>query len=731
MVRFSNDFGVTWQTPMAELPKIARQFDFTAMAVRGPKLWIAGTPGTRIFYTPDAGRTWNSFATGSSIPLRALWFFDDLHGWAAGELGTILATADGGQTWQRQRAGGERSALMALMAEPDDVPFELIAHLSGGDGYLSVVNVLGRRDIEIPPRDNVSLNDRLHEAVVRVGGSATETAWRFPLRQAGLFIPQEKIVEGWDHANDGHGLDQLQSYLVRQIRLWRPEVILTNDLSRAGRLGDQYNASLNEIVHHAVLQAVTQAANPSVFSDQITEAGLSPWTVKRVFAAMPSGVRGTIEESIEQFCPRLGCSLAEAAAEPRGLLQERFSVAPPMVGFRLLQSALPQDQPQRDFFSGLAIVPGGPARRALTPSSGEGIDLRQRIDQKRRHVQAILEHAGRTTGSVEPLLAQIDELGRDLDEQSRGRILFQLADRYYHTGHWALAAETFQLLADRYPQHARTPQALLWLLQYYASGEAACRVERGDAKKRFEKAVKIGERIERAQPEMFPEPALCFPLAAAYRGLDQARQAEQFLRYTNAPADKPTLVCITTPTKPHLDGVLDDPTWEQAKPAALQSAQHDDGDWPAEVMMAHDAEFLYIAVRCRAADRELPIDPTSSRQRDGNLSAYDRVEIFLDIDRDFTTYYRLAIDRRGWTNDVCWHDETWDPKWFVAAKQESGQWTAEAAIPLVELVGSSPPPGMTWAIGLQRTVPGVGFQAWSAPAAISVLPNGFGCLVFR
>ena len=119
------------------------------------------------------------------------------------------------------------------------------------------------------------------------------------------------------------------------------------------------------------------------------------------------------------------------------------------------------------------------------------------------------------------------------------------------------------------------------------------------------------------------------------------------------------------------------------------------------------------------------------RLRDTDLSAHDRVEVFLDIDRDYCTYYRLAVDHRGWTNDSCWGDSTWDPNWFVAVKHERGAWTVEAAIPLKELLANPPPPGSTWAVGVQRVAPGVGFQSWTTPAAVTVLPDGFGFLMFE
>ncbi len=191
------------------------------------------------------------------------------------------------------------------------------------------------------------------------------------------------------------------------------------------------------------------------------------------------------------------------------------------------------------------------------------------------------------------------------------------------------------------------------------------------------------------------------------------------------------LPCVKAEAKPLLDGKFDDAVWQKAKAAALESAQHDDGGWPATVMLAYDAEYLYLAGRCRRAEAVEGARPTSPRVPDADLSAHDRIEVFLDVDRDFTTFYRLTIDEYGWTNDRLWGDSTWNPRWFVAAAQVDGEWSVEAAIPLAELVGRAPQPKEVWAVGIQRVAPGVGFQSWTTPAAITVLPDGFGYLQFQ
>jgi hypothetical protein len=148
-------------------------------------------------------------------------------------------------------------------------------------------------------------------------------------------------------------------------------------------------------------------------------------------------------------------------------------------------------------------------------------------------------------------------------------------------------------------------------------------------------------------------------------------------------------------------------------------------------MLAYDDEFLYLGISCTQAAASDYAKSSQPRSHDADLSDYDRVELLIDVDRDFATYYRLAIDHRGWTAESCWRDTTWNPNWFVASGGADGVWTAEAAIPLSELSGQHPTAKTAWAVGIQRVVPGVGFQSWTAPAASEIMPEGFGLLIFQ
>ena len=113
---WTSDLGGHWQEPPRGFPReVAAMMDFAALAVRGPKCWLAGSPGSRVLCSPDGGRTWNVSPTPTRLPLAAMTFVDDRHGWAVGAMGTILASDDGGRTWRSQRSGGTRRPAGSLL----------------------------------------------------------------------------------------------------------------------------------------------------------------------------------------------------------------------------------------------------------------------------------------------------------------------------------------------------------------------------------------------------------------------------------------------------------------------------------------------------------------------------------------------------------------------------------------------------------------------------------------
>lgn len=769
LVMLTGDLGLTWQSTPGELPDgVFRNFDFRALAVRGPKCWVAGSPGTLVLRTDDAGKTWTASPTGQNAPIHALAMADDQHGWAVGSLGTILATDDGGQTWRRQRAGGSRAALFGIFSQGTDVPLELFAQMSGNDGYLGVVEVVNREDPAASPRGGAALEDRLREAAARLGASDAAVSWRFPSHSDAWEQSGRATMEDWDRANDGRGLAALEAHLVREIRLWRPEVVVTHAADSTG------SDPRRHLIHQAVLAAVERAADPTSYVDQITGAGLEPWQVKKVHGCEGTASDAPTSVSEAHIAERLGRSLGEVAADARGLVEDRFTPGPKALGFRLLLDRTGSVSDQKDIFSRISLAPGGDARRNLVdPPAGDLASL-SRLARQRRNVQAVLRQSEKAPRAGSQLLAHADELTEGMDASSAARLLYHLGSQYQRRGQWPLAAETFAALADRYPDHPLAGEALVWLVQYYSSLEAAWRIQGAQRKtiqadgrpatsklaidqsiqeNRPAMAAELAKRIARTRPELFAEPEVRFPLAVADRMRGLPGEAERYLMGQRrrvehdawwscaagedwlvkpaGHAPKPIVRCVAAAEKPKLDGRLDEPCWERAAGAVMGPVEAGRPPRPATVKFAYDDQFLYVAWQC---PREPGVDYDAApgpRPRDADLSGRDRVELLLDIDRDYVSYYRLAVDHRGWTRDECWGDSSWDPTWFVAAAADDGGWTIEAAIALDGLTGRYPRAGDVWAMGVQRLVPGVGFASWNAPASPEIVPEGFGYLVFE
>ncbi|MEX2091397.1 MAG: YCF48-related protein [Pirellulales bacterium] len=783
LVMLTHDLGNSWQTPPGELPDLVREnFDFNAVAAAGPHVWVAGSPGTRVLHSSDGGHSWQPQATGQNAPLRAITFVDASSGFAVGDLGTILATGDGGRTWQVQRRGGERAAVFVALAGEADVPLELLGKLGAEEAYLTAVSLLH------PALD--ATDGRTQEALLLAGATATRLAWQFPRPPDDAARTPEELLAQLNRASDGRAVELLNRYLVRELRMWRPDVVVTHPGAPF------FSDPLASLVEQLVTESIQAAADPNQFPELATDVGLGAWQVKRVFGLLPPGSPGDVRITTGQFAPRLGATLADWAESPRRLLSSEPTEAPEMIELQRLMDAAPSDSP--NLFAGIQLTPGGDARRRLANLPSDDVEQLRRLATRRRQMRMLIE---RTQGNA-AWAAQISHLTDDLDPASAGELLFELAEGYRAAGKLDLAADTCSSLARRWPEHPLVEPALTWLVQFYASSETAQRLADRDATNyrpsaaeqpsanaveqasatlrvdaapvmglsrdnRLERARALGRYLEAARPSLYAEPSIRFPLVVAQRQLGFGNPAQRyFLTLRSLPESDPWRRCGQTeewfakseglppPKKlgncrraaerPHLDGRLDEPLWQSADRLRLRGdagqtilpvtntneAETDKIVHPT-VCFTYDNVFLYLAIQCpKAKDADYSLDDRP-RPRDAELSAHDRVVVRLDVDRDYTTAYELAVDHRGWTHDACWNDATWNPTWFVAAAADESTWTVEAAIPLAQLTGAPPDTKHVWAASLVRTIPHVGDESWSGDATSEDSPDKYGLLIFE
>lgn len=717
--------------------------NWRSAAAAGSQLWIVGEPGGSILHSADEGRTWHWQPTHQPLPLNDVTFLDEQNGWAVGAMGTIVRTVDGGRTWQPNLAEPRRAALWTCFADATDVPAELVAQATLGDDYRAASVLFGRRELDVISGDRDFTADRATEALERLGVGHVAAPWQFPLRSSQLRLPPSQWLHAWPGVDEADALRRAEAYLVRQLRTWRPDVVLTHAGSPRG------DRPAEHLINQLVVQAVEAAADESRFPELASTWGLPPWRVRRVFTHTPGQDRGSVTLETQELGPRLGTSLAELSEPGRSLLCTEATPPPESVAARLVVNRGAGSGGDRGLCAGLGIEAGGDARRAVSPTASETMLQLRDAAERRRNLQAI---ARRSSVTGEEIVGQLRDVVAGLDDDRAGRLIFQLAESYRLSGSWEAARDCYEFLLTRTPHHPASEAALTRLVHYLASSEADHRLQRTAAERRG-RCLALAAYFDRRDPAGAAEPTIGFAAAAARRKLGQTAEAGMFYdAFFRTQAIGPWWQCAAFETarntqpgdeykrrhtshhaavEPVLDGLLDDDIWRNAEPIELRSPYGDDAERPAAALMAHDAEHLYLAVRCRRAPGDDASIPAAVRSRDADLTDFDRVDFCLDVDRDYATYYRFTVDRRGWTAESCWGDATWNPQWYVAAGGDEQTWIVEAAIPWKELVGQPPQPGDAWALGVQRIAPTAGFQAWTTPADAAIRPEGFGLVTFE
>jgi photosystem II stability/assembly factor-like uncharacterized protein/tetratricopeptide (TPR) repeat protein len=796
VLRSEGTAGATWGfVDLGLSHDVESAWDFHAVHGSGKQIWAVGRPGSAVLHSSDGGNHWQIVRTGQPLPLNGVWFQDESHGWAVGELGTILATTNGGKTWQVQHRGGQRAAVLCVHARAAGLAPDTLAHLGAEDAYLVAALRVTRSDPATASPARAAEGERFAEAVRQAGGAASESLWQFPVSSHLAAADRDRLLQAWDRVHDDHAADQLLAQIVLAIRMWQPDVILTDCPEKVASA-----PAADTLVAEAVREAFRVAADPKAYPEQLSTLGLAPRACAKAYACA-DGRTAPVSLDLTAVSRVLESTYRDFAAPFAAMLAEGPVSLPAMRGYRLLAGRLPAAETHRDLMEGITLAAGSLARRPTPPVPEENSEADKTL-RKQAALQSVAE-APPGLANPDRLLGQLGPMLSELPDDRAAPAAFAVATQYVRTGQWELARETFLLMAERYPAHPLTADAYRWLLRHASSSEARRRSELGQflvlrhddvvvsnqgstlagakpkrgepltevtprrqqvsallvdkdgIRKWYQGSLDLETRLAAFGPLLADDPSVQFCLQAARRNLGDFEGAKRWYErfaakqpdgpWRNAAAaelwllnrtglpPKPVANCRFTETRPFLDGKLDDDCWRVGPPMTLKSAAGDTlKDYPTEVRMAYDREFLYVALRCfHPASRH--VEPTPGRRHDEDLRAFDRVSLMLDLDRDYSTAFHFQVDQRGHVAEDCWGDKTWNPNWYVAVHSEPTVWVIEAAIPLSALTGDAVTNGKAWAFNVVRTVPGEGVQAFSLPAEVpevAMRPEGMGLLMF-
>lgn len=451
--------------------ELLRTCDFRSVCAVGDHAWVVGRPGSIVVHSVDGGRSWRAQPTGQSLPLHGVFFLDERTGWAVGELGTILGTNDGGQTWKIQRRGGHRLALLAVHASPSTAPWDVFAHAGADDGYLVGAIRLFSSDPRLSPFRCSAEPHQWTQAVRRVGAATGEMIERFPLAPFDQHLSSERLWSMWDRDNPTPSTrDNMLAQIVLAIRMWQPEIVVT----------DEARDGPTQVVAQLVREAYRLAADESAFPEQIQRLALKPWSAHRLFVSGTSATSGphSISQVNSEPTPRLGESaqdLADSATESVGW---RLA-APATRQLACVESRTANDNPSR-LFDGITLAHGGTARREQTELTADQVrEVEERIllSRRCRNIELLARSEASSLSGPDKLVSQLSTLTRGLPPDTAARSVWRLGRSFAESGKWTAAQDTFDWMLEHYAAHPLSAEAARWLAAYSASAEARRRYE--------------------------------------------------------------------------------------------------------------------------------------------------------------------------------------------------------------------------------------------------------------
>jgi photosystem II stability/assembly factor-like uncharacterized protein len=473
ILRSDRTRGSSWK--YVKLPvdeNVRRAWDFHAVHGVGSHCWVVGRPGSAALHSADGGRTWTTVRTGQQLPLHGIYFTDEQHGWAVGELGTITATSDGGKTWQIQHRGGQRAAVLLVHARAGGLPLDTVAQLGGQEGYLCTALRVTAPDQATAALERSTEAARLAAAMRQAGGAAAEMLWPFPLSSHLLHAPFLQVLQSWNALQDDRAADQLLRHLVLAIRTWQPAVVITDAADKTiGGFG------CDALLCEAVQAAFEKAGDAQVFPDQLSGLGLQPWKPVKLYA-VSDGQPCPVRLDLTSIATRLQATPRDFVNGAAALLAGGAVTVPDRREFKLLAAHLPDAARHRDLMEGIDLPPGGLARRALADAGELPAELGKAIRQCTA-LKALSETPAGPLNDPNRLLSQVGPMLEHVPDDMAASTAFGIAQRYVRMGQWGLAREVFLLLVERYPAHPLAMESYRWLIRHNSSSEARHRHELG------------------------------------------------------------------------------------------------------------------------------------------------------------------------------------------------------------------------------------------------------------
>ena len=176
-------------------------------------------------------------------------------------------------------------------------------------------------------------------------------------------------------------------------------------------------------------------------------------------------------------------------------------------------------------------------------------------------------------------------------------------------------------------------------------------------------------------------------------------------------ADPPSVRAVQITQEPVLDGVLDEPVWQEASPVGQFHQRNPQEGSPAteqtEVRILYSDTAIFFGVTCYDSQPDRII--ATQRARDADLEFDDSFAIILDTFHSHRNAFLFEMNPLGARLDSWITDEgrrtspEWDERWEVAVAIGEEGWVAEVRIPF-SVLRTPAAEEQVWGIDFRRNI---------------------------
>jgi len=196
--------------------------------------------------------------------------------------------------------------------------------------------------------------------------------------------------------------------------------------------------------------------------------------------------------------------------------------------------------------------------------------------------------------------------------------------------------------------------------------------------------------------------------APAAMGAQSAAPSDSTSESDGAPAPPPVVQAAELTGSIHVDGVLDDRAWQEARPFRGFTERDPVEGAPArqdtEVRVLVGPKAIYFGIR--AFDSH-PDSIASQLYRRDSQGQADYVQVAIDPNLDRRTGYSFSVSAANVQGDAYLYDDrhedrAWNAVWSSAVSRDAHGWCVEIRIPLSQIRYEASDTAETWGIDVER-----------------------------